>query len=241
MRAVESQSGEPCAIKRLSKSFSIRNHISKQIERELRIHTNLKHRNVIKLYSWFHDDRSIYLVTELASASLATLLSTRYPCGMPVTLVLRLLHQLASGVAYLHSLNVIHRDIKPSNLYLVNETSNSYILKIGDFGSAVHTNPDDLRLSVMGSTPYMAPEIITGSGHSCQADIWSIGITVHELLSNSLPFDGDTPQEIMRKILRSPYSCLETSDVSLSYLLGSCLSKDPQARPKAADINSQLN
>ena len=68
-----------------------------------------------------------------------------------------------------------------------------YVAKLGDFGTAVHTKPDDLRLSIQGTTPYLAPEIVDGIGHSFPVDIWSFGVTFHETISNQLPFDGPTP------------------------------------------------
>jgi serine/threonine protein kinase len=153
-------------------------------------------------------------------------------------MLLDVAEQTASALSYLHSLNVLHRDIKPSNMYLTC-TEGDYVVKIGDFGSAVHTNPDDLRLSAQGTTPYLSPEVIRGTGHSFPSDIWAFGITLHELVTGgSLPFDGQTPQEIYKRILNEEYSIPSFLDCNdrLSRILQSCIQKDPSNRPSATDL-----
>lgn len=231
--ARERASGTPCVLKRISKAQAVRNHLCKQIERELSIHSRLDHSNVVTMYAWFHEVRSIYIVMEPADMTVAHLIQSRLPGSVDDSTVTRLISHLLSGLAYLHALNIIHRDIKPSNLFLVSAGS-KFILKIGDFGCSVHTT--DIRRSVRGTTPYLAPEIVSGSGHSFAVDIWSSGITAHELLTGNLFFDGDSPMEIYRKILKEDYTPPETLNDHLTSFLISCLEKDPTNRRTAIEL-----
>ena len=234
--ATERESGREYAMKRISKVKSLRYHQAKQVERELSIHQNLCHRNILRLWAWFHDARNIYLVTEKAAMTVSDLILSNRDRGIPRSVVLDLGVQITAGLRYIHSLNVIHRDIKPSNLFLVRTSRSKFVVKIGDFGSSVHTAPDDLRMSIRGSSPYMAPEVVEGRGHSFPSDIWSFGVSLHEMVTGNLPFDGDSPVEIYRKIVRHPYVPPDGISDSIATVITSCLSKDPHMRPTARDL-----
>ena len=227
-------------IKAYSKKAVILDHSQRQIERELRIHASLVHTNIVQLHAWFFDSRSIYMVLEQCSYTLSHLISSKYSTGIPETLGLPMMLQVANAIRYIHSLNVLHRDIKPSNIFL-QAHGERYIVKLGDFGCAVHTKPTDLRLSINGTTPYFAPEIVDGIGHSFPADIWSFGITLHEALTSTLPFDGSTPSAIYKAIHDANYtipdSIKKDHNTTLTlWLLESCLDKQPDRRPSATQL-----
>jgi serine/threonine protein kinase len=238
--AKEIETKRECVVKAYSKSVAVRNHSHRQIEREIRIHTALEHPCIVQLYAWFFDSRSIYMVLESCSLSLSKLISSKYPEGAPVHLGLNIFRQLVSALVYLHSLNVLHRDIKPSNIYL-QAVGGRYSVKLGDFGSAVHTRPDDLRLSIQGTTPYLAPEIVDGLGHSFPVDIWSLGITFHETLTGQLPFDGPIPNSIYKAIHHAQYvPPTNLSDLPLS-ILKQCIQKNPFSRPTANQLAAMFS
>ena len=232
----ERRSGEQYAMKRIKKSKVLRYHLVKQVERELLIHQNLSHRNIVSVYAWFHDRDSIFMVLEKGEASLADLLVHKYPCGMAEKMVKRVCMSVLNGLVYLHWLNIIHRDLKPSNMLLV-EKGGKYVVKIGDFGCAVHTTPEALRRTVCGSSPYIAPEIVEGvAGYSFGVDIWSFGVSVHELLSGSLPFDGQTPMEVYRKIVKDAYMSPQGTGGFFQSLLSACMQKDVTKRSTSVDL-----
>jgi len=240
--AKEISSGMTCAIKRLSKRDALRLNSHKRIERELRIYSNLSHPNIVQLYSWFHDDSSIYMVMEFCDISLSDLMETKYSGGIPSKLVAQIAKQLLSAISHLHSLNVLHRDLKPSNMYL--SSVEGGVVKLGDFGSAVHTNPTDLRLSAQGTTPYLSPEVVKGIGHSFPSDIWAFGVCLHELITGgSIPFDGETPHQIYKQILNNEYQPPPQMDNSNSLysIMIECMQKDPANRPRSIQIYERLN
>lgn len=234
----EEKSGVQYAMRRIIKSRACRYHLLKQVERELFIHPKLSHRNIIRVNAWFHDENSIYVICEKAEASLAHLLSHRYPSGMSEALVSSMARSISDGLVYLHSLHILHRDIKPANLLLV-ERENKFVVKICDFGCAVHTIPFDLRKSVCGTSPYMAPEMVEGAGYSLEVDVWAFGVSLHELLTGSLPFDGSSPMEIYRKILKEEYVAPHSISGFFRTLLIACMQKDMRKRPTSLEVKSR--
>ena len=93
--------------------------------------------------------------------------------------------QLANGLKYLDSHNIIHRDIKPKNILLTNSRR---VLKIADFGFAKQSKEQDLYETMCGSPLYMAPEITGHNYYTKQTDLWSIGMMLYEMLYNFHPF-----------------------------------------------------
>jgi serine/threonine protein kinase len=109
----------------------------------------------------------------------------------------------AEALAVAHAAGVVHRDVKPDNLFLVRKSSPQSI-KLLDFGisqdvDAAHAAPDDL---IIGTPAYMSPERIVDDPTSDQrGDIWSLGITLHELVTGRQPFQGGDDAEVCRRIV----------------------------------------
>lgn len=106
------------------------------------------------------------------------------------------------AIAYCHKRQIVHRNIKPGNF--VFKKTGSKMAKLIDFGSAVDLNSkhqkERLPLNrVVGLPSHMAPEMLKEC-YNEKVDIWSLGVTMFELLSNKLPFDGTTDQELMLNI-----------------------------------------
>ncbi len=129
--------------------------------------------------------------------------------ALPRWLVVDYMLQALEGLAHAHARGIIHRDLKPSNLFLANRPNGTQIIKILDFGISKSQEPPDRKAqqltggrTVLGSPPYMSPEQVRSPKTvDHRTDIWSLGICMYELLTNSMPFGGDELQETFAQIL----------------------------------------
>ena len=130
--------------------------------------------------------------------------------ALPRWLVVDYILQALEGLAHAHGRGIIHRDLKPSNLFLANRPDGSQILKILDFGISKSADSAQDRRSqqltggrtVLGSPPYMSPEQVRSpKSVDHRTDIWSLGVCMYELLTNSMPFGGEELQETFAQIL----------------------------------------
>lgn len=135
--------------------------------------------------------------------------------ALPRWLVVDYVLQALEGLAHAHVRGIIHRDLKPSNLFLANKPDGTQVIKILDFGISKSTGPSDeasgerrrlMQLTggraVLGSPPYMSPEQVRSPKTvDHRTDIWSLGVCMYELLTNSMPFGGDEVQETFAQIL----------------------------------------
>ena len=156
--------------------------------------------------------------------------------------------QILSAVALAHKHNVIHRDLKPQNI-LMDKRGN---IKIADFGIAVALNQSSVTQtnSVMGSVHYMSPEQTRGGLVTKQSDIYSLGIILYELITGTVPFNGDTPVSIALKHAQEPIPSIRKKDQSVPQALENVVlkatAKDPRdryatAQAMQADLDSSLD
>ncbi len=163
---------------------------------------------------------------------------------------LRIFREVTDALAYAHGQGVVHRDIKPDNILLSGGHA-----EVADFGvakalsSANSTDPALTATSigmVIGTPAYMSPEQVTGDPNvGPLADIYSLGVTVHEMLGGKAPFTGPTAQSVLAAHLTQEAPSLDTlrSDLppALAPLVRRCLAKDPAGRPvSASDLLRQL-
>lgn len=168
-----------------------------------------RHPNIIRLYDYFYDERHLYLMMEYAgSGELFHQLNKRgrfsdRRSAMVSTLVIVLpfppqpwkpktvadpqyTYQVAEGLAYLHSKNVIHRDIKPENLMIGLNGE----IKIGDFGWSVYS-PEERQSTLCGTPSYISPEMLLGKPHGKAVDVWALGVLAYEMVTGDEPFAGN--------------------------------------------------
>ena len=106
---------------------------------------------------------------------------------LDVDFIIEWVIQLTSGVCFIHKMKIIHRDLKPANIFLTSDQK----LKIGDFGIArALDNTCSLASTRVGTSVYMAPEILGGEKYNTMADMWSLGIVVFEIITFKRPFHG---------------------------------------------------
>ena len=150
----------------------------------------------------------------------------------PEQLLLDWLCQICTALKYLHYKKIIHRDIKPANIFMNSLNQ----IKLGDFGISKNLKTYGFASSFVGSTYYLAPEIVDGENYSFEADIWALGVTFYELMNLKKPFRANYPAiylEIKTKEVEEINSIYSKEFKDLIYQM---LNKEPNKRPKANDI-----
>lgn len=193
--ARERSSGFICALKVMHKDEIKSNGVEKQVQREVEIQCNLRHPNILQLYSHFHDSKRIFLILEFAKKG-ELYKHLRRERRFPEWQAASYIAQMASALRFLHRKHVIHRDIKPENILVGIHGE----LKIADFGWSVHA-PSNRRKTMCGTMDYLAPEIVNHYSYNTAVDLWSLGVLMYELLVGEAPFE-DTPVLTYRRIVR---------------------------------------
>jgi Protein kinase domain len=240
LKALNIESGKIFAVKRLYYNPSSPpqlQFISAQ-EQEMKILQGLKHSHIVKyLGNEKIDDNYCIYVEYLSGGSLSKLI---YKVGpLPETAVKNYTKQILKGLLYLHSNNIIHRDLKSDNILL---DSNGK-LKLCDFGCSKRyendLNESGLVVSMKGSLPWMAPEVMKQGGYGRKADIWSLGCVVIEMLSGKPPWGGVENQILlMMKVIvynDMPEIPQGISAQGKDFIL-QCLLRDSNKRPSAEEL-----
>lgn len=183
------------------------------------------------------DSGSPYMVMEyLDGVDLARYVESVGP--LPVQEAVEYVLQACEALAEAHALGIVHRDLKPANLFRTVRADGTPAIKLLDFGISKIVTPDasiTRTSSMMGSPLYMAPEQMTSAKHvDARADVWALGIILHELLAGEVPFGGETIPELCAKILTEPPRPIRAlrAEVSpeLERVILRCLQKDREQR-----------
>ncbi|KAG0315771.1 hypothetical protein BGZ99_007265 [Dissophora globulifera] len=224
----ERRSGFVVAMKVLLKSELLKANMEHQLRREIDIQSNLKHKHILRLDTFFHDSTRVYLVLEYAPQG-ELYKRLKKVTKFPEWQASKYIYELATALAYLHRKHVIHRDIKPENLLLGTQGE----LKISDFGWSVHA-PSSRRKTMCGTLDYLAPEMVEGRDHSSQVDLWSLGVLCYEFLVGNPPFevldvDGGR-QSTYVKIVKVDLHIPESVSSEAKDLIRKLLQRDPDHR-----------
>eukprot|EP01147_Barroeca_monosierra_P006804 gene6804-9497_t len=182
------------ALKVLFKSQLQKHNVEHQLRREVEIQSHLQHKNILRLFGYFHDETRVYLILEFAAkGELYKILQERSRFDERTSA--DYIYQLASALQYCHRKSVIHRDIKPENILLGLENT----LKIADFGWAVHA-PSSRRKTLCGTLDYLPPEMIRQEPHDVKVDLWSLGVLTYEFLFGNPPFEAEGHTNTYKRI-----------------------------------------
>jgi calcium-dependent protein kinase len=173
-----------------------------EIMDEITILKNLDHPDIVRITEFYNTDTSYFIISEYCKYGE---LFEQIKYEFSETQIAVMFRQILSGIAYLHSNNIIHRDLKLENI-LINDIEKSYstnedlfLLKIIDFGTAKIFDKNKRPRAVVGSIYYIAPEVILKKyGKEC--DMWSLGVILYMFIVGHAPFDGKSNREIMEKI-----------------------------------------
>ncbi|KAJ9174819.1 hypothetical protein P3X46_013424 [Hevea brasiliensis] len=207
-----------------------------QLEKEVDLLCQLTHPNVVKYFGTSKDESKLYVFLELVSKGSLEKVYKEFPLQDSHVSVYT--KQILKGLNYLHERNVVHRDIKCANV-LVDENG---CVKIADFGLAKVTNSNAIIKSCKGTVYWMAPEVFNNKkagGYGFQADIWSVGCTVLEMLTGKPPY-SDLGLEKGQLIYRIGKGHLPSLPDSLSDdsrdFIQRCLKVNPKDRPTTAEL-----
>jgi tetratricopeptide (TPR) repeat protein len=207
------------------------------LEREFHTLRELRHPHVagVDAFGWMNDPgggREAFFTAEyVAGPDLFT--ATR---GAALDLIWALVAQLAGALAYVHARGIVHRDVKPGNV-LVTRAGGEPAVKLIDFGLAAAAHLDDDGVP-RGTVRYMAPEVIERGAVDTRADLYSLGITLYEVLTGAPPFQGST-REVLRQHLearlRPPSELRPELGPEVDRLVLRLAAKDPRDRFRSAD------
>ncbi|XP_013002305.1 inactive serine/threonine-protein kinase PLK5 [Cavia porcellus] len=200
---------------------------SGKVEREIALHSGLRHRNIVALHGHFADRDHVYMVLEYCGRqSLAHVLKARQTLTEPE--VRYYLRGVVSGLRYLHQQRIVHRDLKLSNFFL----NSNMEVKIGDLGLAARVGPGGRCHRVLCGTPnFLAPEVVSRHGHTCQSDIWALGCALYTALTGSPPFPETPLSELYQNIRAARYPEPAHLSPSARQLIARLLAPNPAERP----------
>lgn len=155
------------------------------------------HENVVRLQEVFMDNVLCYFVMERCRKSLLHALKEMEPCPVEADL-LKILYDVLLALLHLHERRVVHRDIKPDNILLGGECGN--VVKLCDFGLASAIPAGEHMQEVVGTPPYMSPEMLRGMTYSSKTDIWSLGVTCYVVLYGRFPYEPESNARSAKEI-----------------------------------------
>ncbi len=201
----------------------------------------LVHPNIVTIYDAGEDGDISYIAMELLSGTDLKDFSTKDKL-LPSNEVCEIIAKVADALDYAHSEGVVHRDIKPANIMRLTDGR----IKVADFGIARITSQSKTATgTVMGTPSYMAPEQLAGHKVDGRADLFSLGVTLYELLTGEKPFTGESIATLMFRIANEPHTAIMTHRADLpagvQAIIDKALQKKPDERyARGADLARDL-
>lgn len=216
------------AVKMMSLDFQDDKDSLRRFRREALSTTELTHPNIVNIFDVGEGDHPYIVMEHVDGMDLKQYIRDNHP--IPYQKAIDIMGQILSGIAYAHDNDVIHRDIKPHNI-LVDHDGN---IKITDFGIAVALSQNSITQtnSLLGSVQYISPEQARGNIVTKQSDIYSLGIVLYELLTGSVPFEGESAVSIALKHFQTPIPSLREFDSRLPQPLENVVLKATAKEPK---------
>lgn len=240
--AEDTRLGRQVAIKFLPASYQYDPERRTKFLAEARATSALRSPHIAAIYDIGEHDGAMYMVMEYVEGELLSEMLKRGP--LQIRAAIDLTVQIADALSEAHSLGIVHCDVKASNL-IVNERGAAKLLDFGIVSATgtKETEPDDRTTPVgqqtavgvvTGTVSYMSPEQAIGRSLDHRSDIFSLGIVLYEMLTAHLPFEGETPVEIIDKIIHAepmPVTRLNyTVPPDLERIVRKCLEKDRERR-----------
>ena len=218
------------AIKVLKSDYRTDEVFIRKFLSEAQAAAGLMHPNVVNVYDVGQDRGLYYMVMELVEGiTLKDYIEKKGKLSPKETVSISI--QMVTGLQAAHNQHIVHRDIKPQNIIISKDGK----VKVTDFGIArATTSTQTISTSVMGSVHYTSPEQARGGVVDQKSDIYSIGITMYEMVTGHVPFDGDSTVTVALKHLQeeitSPAEEVPDLPYSLECIIMKCTQKNPAMR-----------
>lgn len=222
------------AVKVLKQEFSENANFVSKFQVEAQAAAGLMHPNIVNVYDVGEEGGIHYIVMELVEGiTLKKYIEKK--ARLSVKEAISIAIQVSMGIAAAHSNHIIHRDIKPQNIIISKEGK----VKVTDFGIAKAATSNTITSNVMGSVHYTSPEQARGGYSDEKSDIYSLGITMFEMVTGRLPFNGETTVAIaikhIQEELPSPREYVPEIPISVEQIVYKCCQKSPDRRYHSMD------
>lgn len=221
------------AIKVLKQEYSTDATFVKKFRVEAQSAAGLSHPNIVNVYDVGEDDGVYFIVMELVQGiTLKNYIDMKGK--LDIREALNISVQIASGLSAAHENRIIHRDIKPQNIIMSRDGK----VKVTDFGIAKVADSTTVTTTAAGTVHYISPEQARGGYSDERSDIYSLGITMYEMVTGRVPFEGETNVAVALMHIQSeitPPRQLEPSiPVSFEKIILKCTQKKPERRYASA-------
>ncbi|MFZ3324294.1 MAG: serine/threonine-protein kinase [Usitatibacter sp.] len=199
--------------------------------REAETAGRLTHPNIVTIYDAGEEHDLCYIAMEfLKGKDLAPY--TKQPNLLPPDRVLSIVERVSDALGYAHGMGIVHRDIKPANIMYEPESDTA---KVTDFGIARITDSSKTKTGmVLGTPSYMSPEQLAGKKIDGRSDLFSLGVTLYQMLSGRLPFEGESMTQLMFAIANNPHPPIREMNPALpewiDAIIDKALAKDFEKR-----------
>lgn len=222
------------ALKVLKQEFSENASFVANFRTEAQAAARLEHPNIVNVYDVGEENGIYYIVMELVEGiTLKKYIEKKARLSYKEAVSIAI--QVALGLEAAHNNGIVHRDIKPQNIIISKEGK----VKVTDFGIAKAATSNTITSNVMGSVHYTAPEQARGGYSDAKSDIYSLGITLFEMLTGRVPFNGESTVAIAIKQIQepmpSPKEYIQEIPVSVEQIVLKCCQKSPDRRYQSAE------
>jgi len=217
------------AVKIMKSEFSDDGNFISKFRAEAQAAAGLSHPNIVNVYDVGEEDGLYYIVMELVEGiTLKDFIDRKGRLDIRESVGIAI--QIAQGMEAAHANNIIHRDIKPQNIIISKEGK----VKVADFGIAKATTSNTLTSNAMGSVHYISPEQARGGYSDEKSDIYSLGVTMYEMISGQVPFEGDSAVSIALLHIQSEAPTLgeivPNVPISVDKIVQKCMQKKSERR-----------
>ena len=240
-RAEDSRLPRYVALKFLSKELESDPEASERLRREAQAVSSLNHPHICTIHDVGEHEGQPYIVMELLEGQ--TLKDRIAADGFSTDQLATLGIQIADALETAHEKGIVHRDIKPSNVFITQRGH----AKLLDFGLARQLQKEELKeatqshipltegSAVVGTLPYLPPEVLCGETADARSDLWAFGVVLYEMATRQRPFHGQTVYQLTSGILQEPPRSFPASvPEGLRAVILRCLSKNPAERYQRA-------
>lgn len=228
-KAKDHKLNRPVAVKVLKQEFSENANFVSKFRIEAQAAAGLMHPNIVNVYDVGEENGIYFIVMELVEGiTLKKYIEKK--ARLSVKEAVSIAIQVSMGIEAAHNNHIIHRDIKPQNIIISKEGK----VKVTDFGIAKAATSNTITSNVMGSVHYTSPEQARGGYSDEKSDIYSLGVTMFEMLTGRVPFNGETTVAIAIKHIQeempSPREFVSEIPISVEQIVFKCCQKSPDRR-----------